>query len=65
VQQRLSQRAVAVSLVLWRTRSKGMLNAGIFCKGGMLDALYALMLFRIGVGDSVETLAEFFKRVNL
>ena len=55
VEERLSQRAGAASLVLWRARSKTVLNAGIFCEGGMLDAMCALMLFRIGVGDSGGT----------
>lgn len=55
VQERLSQRAGAASLVLWRVRSRALLNAGIFCEGGMLDALCALMLFRIGVGNSGGT----------
>jgi hypothetical protein len=53
VQEQLNQRAGAASLVLWRARSWAVLNAGIFCGAGMLDALCALMLFRIGVGDSL------------
>jgi hypothetical protein len=52
VQEQLNQRAAAASLVLWHARMRPVLNAGIFCEGGMRDALYALMLFRIGVGDS-------------
>jgi hypothetical protein len=52
VQKGLSEWAAGASLVLWRARSRAALNAGIFCKGGMLDALAVLMLFRIGVGGS-------------
>jgi hypothetical protein len=36
--------------VLWRSGSRSVLNAGIFCDGGMLHALYVLMAFRIGIG---------------
>jgi len=51
VQEELNQRAGAASVVLWRSRSWAVLNAGIYCEGGMLDALYALMLFSIGAGS--------------
>jgi len=49
VQKGMNDRTGGASIVVWRERT-GHLSAGMFCDGGMLDAVYVLTLFRIGVG---------------
>jgi hypothetical protein len=51
VQKELEDRAGGGSVVLWRERNTNDLRAGILCDAGMLDAVYVLMLMRIGVGQ--------------
>ncbi len=53
VQEYLTRDVGSVSLVLWQIRTSGILNVGVNCDGGLLDALYVLMLFRIGVSASI------------
>jgi hypothetical protein len=54
VQKEINDRTGGASIVVWRERT-GRLSAGIFCDGGMLDAVYVLSLFRIGIGPKGGT----------
>lgn len=50
VHKQMNGELEGADFVLWRSGSGPVLNAGIFCDGGMLHALYVLMAFRIGIG---------------
>lgn len=55
LQQRVTQRSRTTSLVMWRERKSGTLSAGLLCKGGMLEALYVLLLIYIASGRTSKT----------
>jgi hypothetical protein len=54
LEKQISQRCKGASLVLWK-QTNGTLSAGILCKTGMLEALYVLVLFQLGSGQTSKT----------
>jgi hypothetical protein len=54
VSEQVSERCKATSVVLWK-QTDGVLSAGLLCGGGLVEALYALVLFQIACRRMAHT----------